>query len=309
MSPLQYFSDELQSLVSKASPSVVAVTHARGNGTGFVLAPDGYVLTNAHVVAGSGVSAHRFGHTPTTTVRFSDSSEAKATVVGSDAQTDLAVLRVARAELPALPLATEAEVGVGQVVLALGHPFGFERSVSLGVVSALDRRLSSGRGAPLHGLIQTDAAINPGNSGGPLLDVRGRVVGINTAMLPFAQGIGFAMAASTAAWIAPLLIRHGSIRRRFLGIAAKNEAAPAHVAEQLKRARAVRIIEVGPASPAAAGGLQSNDVLDTVSGHPIATIDDLQRALAVETAQSIEVVVQRGSRRIVTQVSPSLRAA
>src|SRR6185369_3485938 len=153
-------------------------------------------------------------------VRFSDGEEIEADVIGRDEVTDLAVLKTGRPG-PALPLAESGAVRVGQVVVALGHPYGFERSVTLGVVSAIERRLPGRDGAVLDGLIQTDAAINPGNSGGPLLSVRGQVVGINTAMLPFAQGIGFAVPASTAAWVAGLLMRHGEVRRRYLGIAAR----------------------------------------------------------------------------------------
>ncbi|MCA3012707.1 MAG: trypsin-like peptidase domain-containing protein, partial [Myxococcaceae bacterium] len=213
MSPLALFSNELEALVTKAAPGVVAIEHRRGNGTGLGLTPDGFVLTNEHVVRQAG-SAVR--------VRFFDGASSPAEVVGRDAATDLAVLKTRRQDLAVLPLAEPGAVKVGQVVIALGHPFGFERSVTFGVVSALERRLPGRDGATLDNLIQTDAAINPGNSGGPLLAVTGEVVGVNTAMLPFAQGIGFAVPASTAAWVAGLLLRHGEVRRRYLGISARN---------------------------------------------------------------------------------------
>ena len=191
MSPLELFSDELETLVEQVAPGVVAIEHRRGHGTGIALTPDGFVLTTAHVVAS----------TTRLQVRFHDGQFTDGEVVGRDAATDLAVVKTARSDNRSLPLASAQQVKVGQVVIALGHPFGFERSVSLGVVSALERRLPGRDGATLDGLIQTDAAINPGNSGGPLTNVRGQVVGINTAMLPFAQGIGFAVPSSTANWV------------------------------------------------------------------------------------------------------------
>ena len=213
MTSLELFSDDLERLVEQCAGGVVAVEHRKGHGTGLVLTPDGHVLTNAHVVRAE--KAVR--------LRAADGEVCEARVVGRDEATDLAVLACGRRDLPPLPLAEPAAVRVGQLVVAMGHPFGFERSVSLGVVSALERRLPGRDGAVLDGLIQTDAAINPGNSGGPLLNARGQVVGVNTAMLPFAQGIGFAVPSGTAAWVASLLLRSGVVRRRFLGIAARNE--------------------------------------------------------------------------------------
>ncbi len=244
MSPLELFSDELELLVGRTAPGVVALEHRRGHGTGIALTPDGYVLTNAHVVRG-------VRHAQ---VRFWDGQTAESEVVGADDASDLAVVRTGRAGLTVLPLASGPRVKVGQVVVAMGHPFGFERSVTLGVVSALERRLPGRDGAVLDGLIQTDAAINPGNSGGPLLSVRGEVVGVNTAMLPYAQGIGFAVPAATASWVAALLLRHGTVRRRFLGIAAKNETLAAELAGRVGQPRGVRVVEIGRGSPAALAG-------------------------------------------------------
>jgi serine protease Do len=299
MSPLELFSDELENLVEKVAPSVVALEHRRGHGTGLTLSSDGYVLTNAHVVKS----------TSTLQVRFHDGSKFTGEVVGRDDATDLAVVRTGRIDAPVLSLATAQQVRVGQVVLALGHPFGFERSVSLGVVSALERRLPGRDGASLDGLIQTDAAINPGNSGGPLLNVRGQVVGINTAMLPFAQGIGFAVPSSTASWVSGLLLRHGEVRRRFLGIAARNETLSSELASRVGQNRGVRIVDIGRGTPASAGGLESNDVLLQLNGSSVANVDDLQRLLAIDSAAVIELTVWKRDSVVQRTVRPTQKAA
>ncbi len=299
MSPLELFSDELETLVERAAPSVVALEHRRGHGTGLTMSSDGYVLTNAHVVAS----------TSTLQVRFHDGSKFTGEVVGRDEATDLAVVRTGRVDAPVLPLATAPQVKVGQVVLALGHPFGFERSVSLGVVSALERRLPGRDGASLDGLIQTDAAINPGNSGGPLLNVRGQVVGINTAMLPFAQGIGFAVPSSTVSWVSGLLLRHGLVKRRFLGIAARNETLSTEIASQAGQKRGVRVVEIGRGTPASAGGLESNDVLLQLNGNSVANVDDLQRLLAIDSAAIVELTVWKREGIVQRSVRPAQKAA
>jgi serine protease Do len=291
------FSDALEELVAAAAPGVVALEHHRGHGTGMVLAHDGYVLTNAHVARG----ARSIG------VRFNDGKTASASVVGADDATDLAVLRVTKSSLSALPLAEMSQVRVGQMVVAMGHPFGFERSVSLGVVSALERRLPGRDGAVLDGLIQTDAAINPGNSGGPLVNARGQVVGINTAMLPFAQGIGFAVPASTASWVAALLIQHGEIRRRYLGIAAKNEALEPALAAEVGQEKGVRVMQIGRDTPAANGGLREDDLLISVNGRAVGTVDDLQRLMATDATLEVAVVVWRKGQKAEAKVRPYAR--
>jgi S1-C subfamily serine protease len=299
MNPLELFSDELEKLVEQVAPSVVAIEHRRGHGTGLALTTDGYVLTNAHVVKS----------TSTLQVRAHDGTKFTGEVVGLDEATDLAVVRTGRQNAPVAPLATAQQVKVGQVVIALGHPFGFERSVSLGVVSALERRLPGRDGASLDGLIQTDAAINPGNSGGPLLNVRGQVVGINTAMLPFAQGIGFAVPSSTASWVSGLLLRHGSVRRRFLGIAARNEIFSSELALKTGQPRGVRIMDIGRGTPASQGGLESNDLLLQMNGSNVANVDDLQRLLAFESANEVEITVWKREERVQRRVRPTLKVA
>ncbi|HYO67490.1 MAG TPA: trypsin-like peptidase domain-containing protein, partial [Archangium sp.] len=228
---LQQFSDELESLVSKAAPAVVAVQHPRGHGTGLFLTPDGYVLTNRHVVRSRGKLV----------LELHDGSEVRAELVGGDPPTDLAVVRAeGGTKFPTLPLADPHDVRVGQLVMAIGNPFRLEQSVSMGVVSAINRTLPLPDGVILEGLLQTDAAINPGNSGGPLLNMRGQVVGLNTLVLPYAQGIGFAVSATTAAWVASLLIQRGKVDRRFLGIAATAINLPPEQAQDTGQPRAVR---------------------------------------------------------------------
>jgi S1-C subfamily serine protease len=293
VSVLAQLSRELKDLVARASPSVVGLQHRRGHGSGVVLAADGYVLTNSHVAGTKGSLA----------VRLAGGADTRGEVVGADEQTDLAVVRADAHGLPALELA-ESGPGVGDLVVAIGNPFGFERSVSLGVVSALYRDLPTGRGGLLAGLLQTDAAVNPGNSGGPLLDTEGRVAGITTAMLPFAHGLGFAVPARTASWVAAVLIRHGEVRRPYLGVRARAE----ELARETGASRGVRIVGVEPDTPAQASGLKAGDLLLRAGGHDVHTLDDLHRAMVL-AGPSIEVELLRGDERTHLHVEPRPRAA
>jgi S1-C subfamily serine protease len=293
MNLLQAFSRELEALVGRAAPAVVGVQHARGRGTGTVLAPDGYVLTNAHVVADAKDLA----------VTFADGTARDARLVGADAQTDLAVIHVPATGLPRLPLADPGDVRVGQVVVAIGNPYQFDRSVSLGVVSAIDRSLSARRGHLLERLIQTDAAINPGNSGGPLVNTEGEVVGINTAIIPRAQGIGFAVPSATAGWVAAVLMQKGQLRRPYLGIQARGVALDATLATEAGRARAVQVYRVGTGGPAHRGGLRDGDVLLDANGAPIGSVDDLQRTMVLaDRAELVLEVLRAGGRRAISVV-------
>jgi S1-C subfamily serine protease len=261
------------------------------------LTPDGYVLTSAHVVRGEKPR-----------VRLSATSALPAEVVGSDRRTDLALLHVEASGLTTLPLAADHLLEVGQLVLAIGNPLGFDRSVSLGVVSALDRELAS-RAGVLEGLVQTDAAVNPGSSGGPLLDMEGRVVGINAAVVAPGRGLGFAVPARTASWIAAVLLRSGEVRRPYLGIAARSETLPPMQAQSIGRARAVRVLRVESDTPAADGGLLAADLLLAANEQPVTNLDDLSRVMVLSGAPALELDVlrERGRRRI--QVRPRARAA
>ena len=301
MTALSQLSSDLGDLVALASPSVVGVEQRRGQGSGLVLAPDGYLLTNAHVARAAGPLR----------VRLSATEAVEGERVGVDERTDLAVVRVAAAGLRALPLADSRNLRVGQLVVAIGNPLGFERSVTMGVVSALYRTLPTPGGGIFDGLVQTDASVNPGNSGGPLLDTDGGVVGVTTAMLPWAHGMAFAVPSHTASWVAAVLIRHGEVRRPFLGIAARGEDLPPALARDLLRARGVRVLRVEPGAPAADGGVREGDLLVAANGSEIVTLDDLQRVLVLADATELDLEVLRdGSRRhLALRPRPPARAA
>jgi serine protease Do len=311
MGLLADLSAELEALVAATSPAVVGVEHRRGQGSGLVLASDGFVLTNAHVVArGNAVraGARRSDEEPgRLRVRLASGELVPAERVGSDPRSDLAVLRAEAAGLPSLPLAG-GSLTVGQLVVAIGNPLRFERSVSLGVVSAIDRSLP-GPDGPFEGLIQTDAAVNPGNSGGPLVDVRGEVVGINTAVIPYAQGLGFAVPAATAVWVTGVLLRHGEVKRPRLGISARGEQLAPQLAREAGQPRAVRILGIGAGSPAQEAGLCTGDCLLQADASPLASVDDLQRVMVLSTSPEMELELLRGSRRQRLAIRPDRRQA
>jgi S1-C subfamily serine protease len=286
---LPQLSHELEELVAKTAPSVVAVEHGRGQGTGVVIAGDGYVLTNSHVVRGD---------LRATRVRLPTGDELAAELVGDDPESDLAVLRVSAPRLMPLELHESRRLRVGQLVVAIGNPLRFEGSVTLGVVSALERALPGPQGTLFEGLVQTDAAINPGNPGGPLLDATGAVVGINTAVIPHARGLGFAIAAHTASWVAAVLMRRGRVERPLLGVSARGvDLLPPDV-ERVGQARAVRIHAVGHGSPAERAGLAPGDLLLTAAGARLYGVDDLKRALVLGEGQPVLLEVQgKGPRR------------
>jgi len=290
---LQAYSADLADVVAGAAPSVVGIEHRRGQGSGVVLAQDGFVLTNAHVAAGGGPLR----------VRLSGSRVVRGELVGADARTDLAVVRADATELPALRLA-ERRLRVGELVVAIGNPLGFERSVSLGVVSALHRNLAAPQGEVLEGLVQTDAAVNPGNSGGPLLDAGGAVVGVTTAMLPWARGIGFAVPATTAGWVASTLLHEGEVRRPFLGVAARGEDLDPALAREVGRARAVRLLEIVEGSPAAAAGLRRGDLVVGAAGAPVETLDDVVRVMVLGHPEELPLDVVRDGARSALRIRP-----
>ena len=298
MSRLSEFSDELESLVQSSAPSVVAVEHGHGQGSGIIVSGDGYVITNAHVVHGrAGVLS----------VRLAGGEELPADVVGEDHASDLAVLRVGARGLPSLSLDESRRLRVGQLVLAIGNPLRFERSVSLGVVSAVDRSLPGPGRRPFEGLVQTDAAINPGNSGGPLLDARGAVVGINTAVIPRAHGLGFAIPAHTAAWVTAVLIRDGRVERPRLGISAQGIDLTPRVAEQVGQQRAVRVHGVANDSPASSASLKPADLLLSANDSALSSVDDLQRVLVLSRGRDVVLRLQRDGQPLVLSVTPQLK--
>ncbi|HEU4385522.1 MAG TPA: trypsin-like peptidase domain-containing protein [Anaeromyxobacteraceae bacterium] len=299
MSRLSDFSAELAELVAHASPGVVGLERRRGQGSGMALSPDGYVLTNAHVAGRGGPLG----------VRLPGGEQVGGELVGSDERTDLAVVRAEARGLATLPLAEDRSLRVGELVLAIGNPLGFERSVSVGVVSALYRALPTPQGGLLDGLIQTDAAVNPGNSGGPLLDAEGRVVGVTTAMIPFASGMGFAVPARTAGWVAAVLMQHGVVRRPFLGIAVRGEELAPALAQELGHPRGVRVLRVEAGTPAERAALAEGDLLLAANGSPLDTLDDLQRVLVLSAPPEVKLDLLRRGQRLQVSIRPAARAA
>jgi S1-C subfamily serine protease len=294
MTALQDLSEAIETVVRSTSPSVVAVEHQRGQGSGIVIASDGYVVTNSHVVRG----------TKRLSVEVAPGERVPAELVGDDPPSDLAVLGIGHKSLRSLPLLEERRLRVGQLVLAIGNPLRFDRSVSLGVVSALDRSLPAGRGRALEGLVQTDAAINPGSSGGPLLDATGVAVGITTAVIPHARGIGFAIPAHTVSWVVARLLQRGRIERPVLGVAARGVELSFARATSAGQHRAVLVIEVGNDEPAGRAGLRPDDLVLQANGVPVASVDDLVRTMVLADGAEMKLDVARGAERLTLTVTP-----
>jgi len=261
----------IKQVVGRARDGSAVPFEAPAGGSGVIVTPDGYILTNSHVVD----QAERLEATLT------DGTSHSAELVGQDPETDLAVLRIPRSGLPAAALGNSGALRVGQVVIAIGNPFGFQATVTTGVVSALGRTLRSRSGRPIENVIQTDAPLNPGNSGGPLVDTRGAVVGINTAIIQFAQGICFAIPVNTARWVTGQIIKDGRVRRAHLGISGIQRPIHRRLVRfhQLPAETGVAVVTVLPGSSAERAGLRKNDVIVSLNGSPITCIDDLQRIL------------------------------
>jgi S1-C subfamily serine protease len=274
----------------------------QGAGSGFLVTPDGYLLTNQHVAdAGELV-----------TVTLDDGSEHAAQKVGGDVDTDLALLRIGSdTPLPHLTLGDSAALRVGQVVIAIGNPQGLSQTVTTGVVSALGRSLRARNGRLIDNVIQTDASLNPGNSGGPLLDTRARVVGVNTAIVAGAMALCFAVPAATARWVVSELLRHGRVRRAWLGIAAQTVAMPRRsvLHHGLAAASAVSVDEVLAGGPAERAGVQAGDRIVSVDSLPTQDVDTLHRLLGGERiGRSVNVELLRGPRKMALDLVPTVRA-
>jgi len=272
-----------------------------GTGSGVVVAPDGLVLTNSHVVEG-GTQA---------SVTTIDGRSLTARLVGDDPDTDLALVRIdAPVALPAATLGDSKMLKRGQLVIAIGNPLGFESTVTTGVVSALGRSLRARSGRLIDDVIQTDAALNPGNSGGPLVSSRGEVVGINTAVIMGAQGICFAVASNTASFVLGELVRHGRVRRAFIGIGAQQIALPRRLryAAGLTQESAVMVDSVEPDSPADRAGLRARDIIVSLDGIAVTGADDFIRILAGDRiGRAVEVDMIRGGARETRPIVPEER--
>jgi S1-C subfamily serine protease len=268
-----------------------------GAGSGVVVTPDGYVLTNEHVVQNAQDAR----------VAFVDGRSVPAVVVGRDPATDLAVLRAQAGALPYARLSTAQPLRVGQLVVAVGNPFGFESTVSAGVVSALGRSLRSRHGRLIEGVVQHTAALNPGNSGGPLVDSRGRVVGVNTAIIAMAQGIGFAVPAGTAQWVLTEILTQGRVRRAYLGVSVRDRALDTRLvrALDLPVTRAVEIVTRDAQGPAAQAELHSGDLIVAVNDSPVNGIDALHLQLSrCPVGKPITLQVIRRMQRLTIELTP-----
>jgi S1-C subfamily serine protease len=299
---LDAYSQAVVGAVEHVGAAVVSVyvggageaARARGGaGSGVVVTPDGYILTNEHVV--QGVQDAR--------VAFVDGRSVPAVVVGRDPATDLAVLRAQAGALPYASLATSHPLRVGQLVIAVGNPFGFESTVSAGVVSALGRSLRSRQGRLIEGVVQHTAALNPGNSGGPLVDSRGRVVGVNTAIIAMAQGIGFAVPAATAQWVLTEILTQGRVRRAYLGVTVRDRPLDLRLvrALNLPARRAVEITSRDEQGPAAGSDLHSGDLIVAVNDVAVDGIDALHLQLSrwqVGTELTLQVVRRTQSLKV-----------
>ena len=273
---LDAYSSAVTGAVSTAHPAVVHI-EVRGNatpggsGSGFFISPDGYLLTNSHVVHGA-KSLHIF---------LADGRKLAADLIGDDPDSDLAVLRVSADELSHLALADSAAVRPGQIAIAIGSPMGFQQTVTAGIVSGLGRSLRGASGRLIDNVIQTDAALNPGNSGGPLVNTRGEVIGVNTAIIRPAQGICFAIASNTARWVTAWLIKDGRIRRSYIGLGGQNVPLIRKVARyhHLDQDTGVLVASLGANSPAMRAGLREGDVVVALDGAPTPAVDALHRLL------------------------------
>ncbi len=287
MEHLDAYSAAVVGAVERVGPAVVSIQAGRGGGSGFLF-DDRHVLTNSHVVHDAGGVR----------VAFADGRRLRGRVVGDDPHTDAAVLEVPAPGATPAPLGMSAALRVGQLVVAIGNPLGFQATVTAGVVSALGRAMRSASGRLIEHVIQTDAALNPGNSGGPLVSSRGEVVGVNTAVIQPAQGLCFAIPIDTARYVADRLLRDGRIVRAHLGVIAQTVED------------AVLVAEVEPGSPAADAGLEPGDLVVWLGDQPVTSVDDLHRALGEEAIGArVEIVVVRDGRKRSLPVTPRESAA
>jgi S1-C subfamily serine protease len=281
---LDSYSQSVTRAVEKVGPAVVNIrvqkssrersNESGGSGSGFVIAPDGFILTNSHVVHGADKLE----------VTLADGQMHRASLVGEDPETDLAVVRINASQLAHARLGNSKSIRVGQIAIAIGSPFGFQQTVTAGVVSALGRSMRSQSGRLIDNVIQTDAALNPGNSGGPLVNSRGEVIGVNTAIILPAQGICFAIASNTAEFVAAWLIKEGRIRRSWIGVVGQNVPIHRRVVRfhRLPEEYGVLVAGIEPGSPAGRAGLRDGDVIVAFTGEPVSGIDELHRHLVAK---------------------------
>ncbi|HYT65672.1 MAG TPA: trypsin-like peptidase domain-containing protein [Vicinamibacterales bacterium] len=293
---LDAYSRAVIDAVDSVGPAVASIEARGAHGSGFLFTPDGLVLTNSHVVGNRGPLR----------VSLADGRSFRADVIGDDRETDLAVLRLdvpagLSAPLPWATLGDSRTVRVGQVAIAIGNPYGFQHTVTSGIVSALGRSLRSRTGRLMDDILQSDAALNPGNSGGPLVTTRGEVIGVNTAMIQGAQALSFAIGSNTARFVAARLIRDGCVRRSYVGLGGQNVILPRALARAhgIAASSGILVTSIEPASPAATAGFLERDIVLAFAGTPVTGVDDLHRLLTEDRIgiPAPVVVLRKGARR------------
>src|SRR5437870_1631057 len=300
---LDEYSRTIVSAVERVAASVVNIESRAertrgGSGSGFIIAPDGFILTNSHVVHGAREIV----------VNVSNGRDSPAQLVGNDPDTDLAVIRIDASQLTHVRLADSENLRVGQLVIAIGNPLGFQASVTAGVISALGRSMHAQSGRLIDNIIQTDAALNPGNSGGPLVNSAGEVIGVNTAMIRPAQGICFAIASNTAKFVAGWLIRDGKIRRSYIGVAGQNVPLHRRIVRfyNLPLETGVLVVSVEKDSPAQRAGLREGDLIIAFNEQPIGSIHELHKMLMGEQiGVEAKLLVIRHTEKLVLAITPA----
>ena len=299
---LDGYSRTISAVVNRVAPSVVNIrilsgARGQGGGSGFVIARDGFILTNSHVVHGARELE----------VTLHDARVHRAQLIGTDPDTDLGVIRIDAPDLQHVRFANSAGIRVGQIAVAIGSPYGFQQTVTSGIVSALGRSMRAESGRLMDDIIQTDASLNPGNSGGPLVNSAGEVIGVNTAVILPAQGICFAIASNTAHLVAGWLIRDGRIRRSSIGVAGQNVPLHPRVVRfhKLETNQGVLVAEVENGSPGAIAGLRKGDIMVGFKGKPIATIDDLHKQLVADAiGVASPIMILRETEKLFFMVTP-----
>jgi S1-C subfamily serine protease len=297
---LDAYSRAVIHVVDAVSPAVISIggeDSRGGSGSGFLIASDGYAVTNHHVAAGR----------TRLIARTTDGDRVEASLVGSDPANDLAILKLAASDLPMTALGDSEKLKVGQLVVAIGSPLGLQSTVSTGVVSALGRSMRGDDGRLIENIVQHSAPINPGNSGGPLVDTRGRIVGVNTAIIAWTQGLGFAVPGSTVAWVLDEILQHGRVRRRQLGIVAANYRVARNdvLRHDLLSDRAVEVVDVEPGGDADRNGIRRGDVIVAINERIVASVDDIHR-LVTTLPESLPLTlgILRGSSKLDRTVLP-----
>ncbi len=305
---LDAYSRAVIAVVDAVGPAVVGIeigSQLRGKepeqvgaGSGVMITPDGYILTNDHVVHNAGEIA----------VTMTNGATLEAEIVGTDPATDLAVIRAGGSSLPYATLGNSSDLRVGQLVIAIGNPFGFQSTVSTGVISGIGRALRSREGRLIENIIQHTAPLNPGNSGGPLLDSRGHIVGINTAIIIMAQGIGFSIPADTAKWVVSQLLAYGHVRRGYLGIGAQQRPLDRRLVRfyNLPAESAVEVFSIEPKGPAGVAGVRVGDLILAINGQPITSVDQIHRFLSEwPIGPSVKLTIIRGKDKMEVEVVPA----